>query len=73
MTEENKIINFVGYMKLSGNDGTQKVYFDSEDEKDMIESGFFYFVLKDYKEQIQYMLANPKEGIVRSIIYTEEK
>lgn len=73
MEEENKkIVNFEGFMKLSGNDGTQRVYFDSEDEEDMIEAGFFYFVVKDFKDTTEYLLVNPNEGIIRSIKYHKE-
>ena len=72
MEENQEIINFVGYMKLSGNDKDLKVYFDSEDEKDMIDSGFFYFILKDYKDKVEYLLANPELGHIRTIRYEKE-
>ena len=52
-------MKFVGYMKLSGNDGEKRVYFDEEAEDNMEESGFLYFICKDYQGKTEFLLVNP--------------
>jgi len=74
MEESDEIIDYIGFMKLTGNDGSQRVYFNSEDENDYIDSGLLHFVIKDGKDnKISQLLVNPNEGHIRSIEYWEEK